>query len=152
MKSNNVDIENQIAILQAMLSKIKYDDPKFRLQLKKEIGDHHKGSEQITLTKEIIRRLRIQNKKLLGQVSDLRARLNLSKTSENEIRIRLNELTKQNNAIAGALGSCNICWGEDPDCIQCSGKGVPGWRKLNKRLFDTWVLPALDKLNGLQNQ
>jgi hypothetical protein len=75
----------------------------------------------------------------------------MSKTNENEIRIRLNELMKLNNALAGALGSCNICWGEDPGCIQCSGKGFPGWHKVNKRLFNVYVLPALEKFNGLQN-
>ncbi len=81
MKSN---IENKIAILKSMLNQIKYNDPKFRLLLKNTIAETHNEFEQKIPTKEIIRRLRIQNKKLLARIADLTKQLEISKSNERQ--------------------------------------------------------------------
>jgi hypothetical protein len=96
--------------------------------------------------KEITRRLRIQNKKLLEQVSGLKVQVVGVKAERNSIQKRYLKLS---SALSGALGSCGQCWGEDPDCPVCRGKGSSGWRTVNKSLFNLHVLPTLEKKYGL---
>jgi hypothetical protein len=96
--------------------------------------------------KEIARRLRIQNIKLLEQVSGLKVQMVRVKTERNNIQKRY---LKLNSALSGALGTCGQCWGEDPDCPVCKGKGSSGWRAVNKGLFNLHVLPTLEKKYGL---
>ena len=102
--------------------------------------------------KEIIRRLRIQNKKLQEQLVMLRKRLKQRDTEKTKIIEQVLAVKKLNNFLSDALGSCNKCWGEDPDCPTCSGNGIPGWRKINSRLFNSFVLPALENVHGLSRK
>jgi hypothetical protein len=99
--------------------------------------------------KEITRRLRIQNKKLLEHVASLKGQLKQLKADRNEIQNKLNHVNMLNNSLARATGSCSNCWGEDSNCIDCAGNGSPGWRDINKRLFNIYILPALEKLYHL---
>jgi len=151
-KTVGVDNGNQIAILQAMLNHIRTDDPGFRSFIRQKIIENRNKQKQQANTKEIIRRLRIQNKKLMEQVALLKEQLNQNKTGKNEMQARLNQLIKLNNSLSGALGSCSTCWGEDPDCSNCSGNGSAGWRNTNRRLFNVYVLPTLTKLYGLSGK
>ena len=102
--------------------------------------------------KETIRRLKIQNKKLLEQLAVLRKKINQETSGKNKIAEKLRSLKKLNNALAEALGSCSQCWGEDPKCRNCSGKGIPGWRSINKRLFNVYVLSCLQKLYSINKK
>jgi len=142
-----MDNENQFDLLQAMLNQIKVDDPSIKQLIEQQFRDSHKKGKQKELSKEIIRRLRIQNKKLLEQVASLKEQIKHNRADRNQIMSKLNYLIKLNTSLAGALGGCYSCWGEDPECIICSGEGYPGWRKINKRLFNLYVLPSLEKLN-----
>lgn len=99
--------------------------------------------------KEIIRRLKIQNKKLMEQVISLKDQLKQTKKNRDQVLIRLNSMHKLNKALSDALGSCNICWGNDPECPACSGNGYSGWRNVNKRLFNIYILPVLEKIYGI---
>ena len=94
--------------------------------------------------KEIIRRLRIQNKKLQEQLTEARRKLKRSNADKTKVVAKISRTKKLNELLSGALGSCNRCWGEDPNCANCSGDGISGWRKINKKLFNTYVLPALE--------
>jgi len=96
--------------------------------------------------KETIRRLRIQNKKLQEQLVMLRKKLKQRDTEKTKIVEQISGAKKLNNSLSDALGSCNKCWGEDPDCPNCLGNGIPGWRKINSRLFNSFVLPALENV------
>jgi DNA gyrase/topoisomerase IV subunit B len=146
MKAVRTDGDNPVALLQAILSKVKINDPQFRGFIKEEFNKFQKRKEQKEISQEIIRRLRIQNKKLLEQVASLREQLKHSRADRNEVMSKLNYLMKLNTSLAEALGSCNNCWGDDPECTICSGEGYPGWRNINKRLFNLYVLPSLEKL------
>jgi hypothetical protein len=144
-----VDSENQIVFLQAMMNRIRFDDPKLRLFISQEIVKRQKSRVQEDISKEVIRRLRIQNKKLMEQVGVKKEQVKQIKKDKMEIQNRLNQSGKSNQLLAGALGSCSKCWGEDPDCSNCSGNGSPGWRNINRRLFNIYILPALEKVYGL---
>src|SRR5258706_5354170 len=130
-----MDNENQFDLLQMVLNQIKIDDPGIKQLIKQQISDNQSKGNQKEI-KETIRRLRIQVKKLMEQVASLREQLRNNITDRDHIIDKLNDLVRLNKALAEALGSCNKCWGEDPECIDCSGEGVPGWRKINKRMFN----------------
>ena len=142
--------ENKIKKLQVILNHIKTRDPQFRSLIMYEIRDNQKRQKQNEIAKETIRRLRIQNKKLLEQVASLKVQSKQMKLDKNEILIKLNDLVKLNNSLSGALGSCSACWGEDPQCDKCTGNGSSGWQVYNKRLFNIYVLPTLEKKYGLK--
>ena len=146
MKTVSVDNEDKIAILRGMLKHIKSDDTQFRSFIKQQIVNSNQTHKQNLINKEIIRRLRIQNKKLLEQVASLKDQLKQMKTGRNEMQSRLHQLVKLNNSLSGALGSCPVCWGKDQDCPACSGNGFSGWKDVNKRLFNIYILPSLDKV------
>jgi len=146
MRDVKKDNENRAATLRAILSHVEIDDPGFRLFLKQEISSSYRKHKQNDISKETIRRLRIQNKKLLEQVSLLKDRQKQMKTDRTEVLSRQYQLIKLNNSLSGALGSCNICWGENQNCPSCSGNGYSGWRDVNKRLFNIYILPALEKI------
>jgi hypothetical protein len=52
------------------------------------------------------------------------------------------ELIERNSDLAAALGACD-CWGFSVDCSVCDGAGAPGWALPDRRLFSTYVHPAL---------
>jgi hypothetical protein len=52
------------------------------------------------------------------------------------------ELAERDLALAEALGACD-CWGQDPRCHICEGEGGPGWILPDRRLFATYVQPAI---------
>jgi hypothetical protein len=55
----------------------------------------------------------------------------------------LEELRQRNDELADALGACYLCWGEDPACEVCQGRGSPGAMRPNKEQFTRYVAPAL---------
>lgn len=55
----------------------------------------------------------------------------------------LEELRARNDALAGALGACYLCWGEDGECEVCHGQGQPGAFSPDRELFEQYVLPTV---------
>ena len=145
-QNSSVVKEDKIAILQEMLNHIKSENPRFRSIMRREIALAHQKSKENQEKKEIIRRLRIQNNKLLRQLLILKDHIEQSKTEKNEIQTQLKQLTRFNNSLSAALGACNKCWGEDADCVQCSGEGSSGSLPINRRLFNRYVYAALVEL------
>ena len=152
MKAVKAENKNQTALLKEMLSKIRLDDPKVKSLIKQRNSNSRTGGTQKEIIREIVRRLKIQNKKLLEQVASLKDQVRKTKKDRDQISDRLNELQKLNKSLSDALGSCDICWGENSECVNCSGKGYPGWRTINRRLFNIYILPTLEKLYGLSRK
>lgn len=146
-----MDNDNQFELLRAMLSQVKLDDPLIKQLIEHNANKQH-DEKQTDTAKETIRRLRIQNKKLLEQVKLLKDQVKNTQAEKEQMHGSLNYLWKMNNSLAEALGSCNNCWGEDADCNICQGQGSPGWRQINKRFFNRFVLPGLEKLYGLSKE
>lgn len=134
-KAASMDNDNQFEFLRAMLSQVNSEKDK-----------------QSDASKETIRRLRIQNKKLLEQVKLLKEQVKHVNAEKAQMSGSLNYLWKLNNSLAEALGSCANCWGDDAECTNCQGLGSPGWRQINKRFFNRFVLPGLEKLYGLSKE
>lgn len=58
----------------------------------------------------------------------------------------LQNLQERNDSLAAALGACYLCWGEEPTCSHCRGRGRPGYVAPDKELFIEWVAPAVRTL------
>src|SRR5689334_17612194 len=130
-------IERKLEILYTILTQIQSKDPNIEGHVAKLINNGNEKTEQ----KEIIRRLKIQNKKLLEQMILSRKKLREANARREKSKDRLNYLIKVNDSLSKALGSCPNCWGEDNDCSKCAGKGIVGWRNSNKRLFNRYIRP-----------
>ena len=144
MRTVKKEDDNKAATLKTLLGQVKTHDPEFK-RFFKQVSKTYKQHKQNDTSKETIRRLRIQNKKLLQQVSTLKERVKQMKAERIELFTLYNDTVKLNNSLSSALGSCDLCWGENEDCPACLGNGYPGWRTVNKRLFNIYVLPSLEK-------
>ncbi|MEM7159322.1 MAG: hypothetical protein AAF799_41170 [Myxococcota bacterium] len=61
----------------------------------------------------------------------------------------VNEMLRDtNDALAAALGACEVCWGTDDDCEACEGHGTPGSSLPDPRLFSIFALPALRRVRA----
>ena len=67
-----------------------------------------------------------------------------------EMRRELADLREGNDTLAAALGACALCWGGDPDCVVCLGRGSPGYDLPDPALFNELVVPALRRVYGWQ--
>lgn len=48
--------------------------------------------------------------------------------------------------LACAIGACPACWGSDPKCRDCEGRGAPGGLLPDPQCFQTFVAPVLRRL------
>jgi hypothetical protein len=63
----------------------------------------------------------------------------------NRLYAELKALRTRNNALAAAVGACYLCFGEDPLCEECGGRGVPGSLAPEPAAFRKYVHPALHR-------
>jgi hypothetical protein len=63
-----------------------------------------------------------------------------------DLTVQLETLRERNDLLAAALGACYLCWGEEPDCAECHGRGHPGSRRPDAALFAEWIGPAVRRL------
>jgi hypothetical protein len=59
------------------------------------------------------------------------------------------ELTLRNQRLARAIGACS-CFGGDPTCANCTGKGRPGWVLPDRAEFEEFIRPALRKVSEVR--
>ena len=138
-------------LLHHLINQIASDEAFIKDAVVEQIKTRQRKPLQTKSDRETMRRLRIQNKKMLEQVKSLREKFRETNAEKNFLTKTLAEVTKTNDLLSQALGSCNQCWGNNTLCEQCAGNGIPGWRQINKRLFNSYVLPCLEKLYGLNN-
>ncbi|MEO0469290.1 MAG: hypothetical protein AAF206_06710 [Bacteroidota bacterium] len=93
---------------------------------------------QIKQQEALIKRLSTSNKKL-----------------KDKIRLLVENLTYRievNDTLAAATGSCAHCWGEDPNCPECNGKGVPGSLPIDEEAFMNFVQPIIKQYTQSRNR
>jgi hypothetical protein len=64
------------------------------------------------------------------------------------LAVELGVLRERSDLLASAVGACCSCWGEDPQCRLCRGRGRPGFSIPDERLFREFVLPAVQMLRA----
>jgi hypothetical protein len=132
--------------VKALLDQFDNGDPHMRQLLEMQLRNNLNRKSEPTKEEEL-RRFRIQNKKLLEQMALLKDQLKKGREEHKAVIGYLDYFLKLNSTLASALGSCENCWGEDPSCDKCGGAGAAGWGPVNKRLFNIYVRPCLEKLN-----
>ena len=73
---------------------------------------------------------------------------NLMKTMYAE----LETLRTRNDTLAAALGACHLCFGEDPICPECGGRGGSGALLPDAAAFRQYVAPALNRVRATQTR
>jgi hypothetical protein len=61
------------------------------------------------------------------------------------IKVELEMLRERSDALAAGLGACYLCWGVDPACPECGGRGRPGWRAPDRKYFRELIVPAVHR-------
>jgi len=97
--------EKPLGRFRATFNQIRIENPTLRKKVERLIAISYEKDEQ----KEITRRLKIQNKKLLEQLMALKKRLKKSNAEKAKIIEKLNYLKKINNSLSDTLGSCPHC-------------------------------------------
>ena len=49
--------------------------------------------------------------------------------------------------VAVMVGACALCLGEDPACLECSGRGRPGSRAPDREALVRWIRPSLRRID-----
>ena len=66
-------------------------------------------------------------------------------------RAELESLRARNDALAAGLGACYLCFGSDPACQVCGGRGIPGSRPPEPAAYRMYVLPAVQRVRMIQS-
>lgn len=82
-----------------MLNQISLEDPKFKSLIRQQISNAWKKREQRAIDRETIRRLKIQNKKLLERVAFLKEQLKTIKKDKKQMLNRIKQFVKLNNPL-----------------------------------------------------
>lgn len=61
----------------------------------------------------------------------------------------LETLRLRNDALAASLGACHLCFGADPRCEACHGRGIPGYQIPEPAAFRQYVAPALSRIKSM---
>lgn len=68
----------------------------------------------------------------------------------NKIYAEVEVLRARSDALAAALGACYLCFGDDPLCEECGGRGVPGSLAPKPAAFRKYVSPAVRHARALE--
>lgn len=63
-----------------------------------------------------------------------------------ELHSQTETLRLRLDGLSAALGACPSCWGEDPHCRLCRGRGAPGFLPPDETAFGLYVIPAVRAL------
>jgi hypothetical protein len=100
------------------------------------MGDNQASQE--TMREEIRAELQAQHADIVEELGGLAERL-----------LEQNQLHQERlERLAGALGACPLCFGEDLLCEQCDGRGRPGSELPDPNEFNQFVSPALDRVKA----
>jgi len=58
-------------------------------------------------------------------------------------------LRRRFREIARIFGACGECWGYEPDCPECRGRGIPGFRiPADEETLSHWVRPLVNRIQA----
>lgn len=91
----------------------------------------------------------------LDEVRDARERRREERAAAGELQTLLQTLYAEvaalrarNDAVAAALGACHLCFGDDPVCSECAGRGTPGSLLPEAIAFRQYVVPAVRRIRA----
>ncbi|MGH3937954.1 MAG: hypothetical protein ACRDTG_04850 [Pseudonocardiaceae bacterium] len=96
------------------------------------------------LQKELDRQeLEEQQLQDVQRMDDRRERAAALRRHVEEMAAEMEALLARLDEVAGALGACPSCWGEQSACRWCRGRGRPGFMPPDPDGFDHLVMPAV---------
>jgi hypothetical protein len=141
---------NPRALLSHMVAEMAEDDPQFAMvsQYLAMQSDEAAAATEIEFQSETA--LPAQEAAWIndGELMSLRDEVAEVQAALDERAEQLQDLADRNAGLAAALGACATCWGEDPACAACHGRGVPGSMRPHKKFFDYYVAPLLARLKS----
>ena len=60
-----------------------------------------------------------------------------------DLKAALTNAYEQLDELAAGLGACVVCWGDDDGCQTCQGRGRPGWRMPDAKIYRALIAPAV---------
>lgn len=94
MKSGEENNKKATRLMKSLMGKLNEDNPQFKPIINGENHNIINDQKQKEINKEIIRRLRIQNKKLIEQVIKLKEEIKKTKFNKNQVSNHINDLLK----------------------------------------------------------
>jgi hypothetical protein len=113
-------------------------DPKFAM-LAQMMSNQNKTIETTTTSEEI--RPSINKIKYMQRIKSLKQENQMLKNGLEQTLLLIDE-------ISDLLGACGNCFGKDPECTLCHGKGKPGNFTFDKRAFYEFIKPCLQQVNN----
>ncbi len=92
MKSEKENTRNRVKQIKTLLGNLGEGDNSHKQTINGKSNSSKKEDHEIVINKEIIRRLRIQNKKLLEQVIKLKEEIKKTKMNKTQVLNQINEL------------------------------------------------------------
>lgn len=86
-----------------------------------------------------------------GDASEKQQAFSELKEKVDALYAEVDALRKRNDTLAFALGACYLCFGEDPLCEECQGRGVPGSRAPEPDKFRKYILPAYRRAKHIES-
>jgi hypothetical protein len=136
-----------ISLLLGQLTAQAPDDPRVSLLtqlMQQRMGAAAAPSRDEAADKEARRQAEEEIRERTVRVRELEAMLR-------QIEAEAKALRARNDELAAALGACFLCFGSDPYCSECGGRGAPGARPPERAAWREYVLPALKRVRTLQS-
>ncbi len=131
------------ALLEQLLAQKYGNDPQYQAMLSM-FQQSSEGRDEDSVLKE-------EADKLKGQLSRANTQLKQLSVAITELESEVQSMQTFQEDLAHALGACVFCWGHDPSCRGCRGRGKPGAYEPDAELFQQYVAPALRRRNTLAN-
>lgn len=84
----------------------------------------------------------------LAQCREADRRMHELRANVSNVYAELEALRERNDTLAAALGACYLCFGTDPLCGVCRGRGMPGSRAPEPAAYREFVVPALRRAHA----
>lgn len=108
------------------------------------IREYHKQKQQAS--QEEVDVMPDRTEELMG-IIDKQKQINRNLLQQyHRIENNCHLMMQQLDQLAMAIGACHQCWGDEPDCTYCRGKGKAGYFPPDPYLFETYIKPVLLRL------
>lgn len=123
-------------LMQAMAS----DPDAMREMLDKALAERVAGNPQLAMMMQMF-----NQQQAAAPAPERNVRKERLRARVQEMRDELRILRRRNELLAAALGACELCWGDDPECEECGGHGRPGWEEPDRALYRELVSPVVER-------
>jgi hypothetical protein len=115
------------------------------------LGRHTSGKEAEARPKEDDEDAQLAAQRAESAQRETARHLSELKETIKDLYAELKILRERNDRVAAAVGACYVCFGSDPFCEECGGRGSPGSRLSEPAAYREYVLPAVLRVQKMQS-